>query len=1011
MGFHKAFMQFAASVSRKAISNYIDLEMPIDKYTFVTAHGALVTIFKVDGMLNMPIEDSAGGGFLEIQRLLKLLLKDPAHKVSWSYSRDKGKVDAEIESLMHRDRQTAKKLGLSCEDVFDEILKVNRQDGSFHESYFALYTNHKSESKAVLDEDFDLRSDLYEDLGVNLGGASNPFTLLPCIINKHLNKIDEVEGRFSQAKIKITKMECRASAKAIAQMIDPVANGKHFSINMPYDSCNYKSANWHKTYLATKPYAGAIGDTLNNYTPEALSKQLGSQPTHEVEDGILRVGTTYLSPITVCSFPRQDVVFSSLLTEIDPDIPFRVNFILGHSRNAWYDAKRVLAAITRWGHPDNKAFGDAVKERSTREGNSELYCSLQIVFLTWGKSLKEVIRNREKLLSSVQKWEGCFAKADLGDPYETFAATIPGLKFDSPSTVGFPPISSAAMMLPVTSEGRNWQSGSLLFRTHSSQVVCPFEPIADNQDYHLDVLLARPRQGKGVLSNAINFALLVKKGNTQLPYETFVDVGPTSTGYGKFIQDSLPPHMRHLVEMTKLKMGGDYINPADIQFGLNVPLPEEKGFLANFLLMICTDPSSKSVPSNLSGMVMAVIDETYRSKFDYRTANSYVPRVDPIIDEAVERLIASGADIEIDEYTKYFELRDRLFDIGELQASKRCHTLAMPLLGDFRETSANSDVINRDYGEIPAVGSMLLPDYFALKIKEAINRYSMFHRPSSRDFDSARIKIVDVKPMVDTSNDEGIVQTGIFMLLARFIGCKDFVLNEDHIPRFDKRYRAYQEKRILSIRATPKRVTFDELHTTNGCKPFRDQLNFDVKEGPKWNTSICVISHEPRDFGPLLQQATNLFVLGDLPSKYVKELDDIIGLSSESKFVFRQRLIYGPRKGGSSFLHRAVLKDGTVEQVFRFPKGPKELWSYTTEKRDMPLRDRLTSKLGDVDARNLLSTIFPDGTAAKWFLAQEKKDESFKNLNEDEADETLLDILERQLLDRMTSDLLKVKKN
>ena len=192
-------------------------------------------------------------------------------------------------------------------------------------------------------------------------------------------------------------------------------------------------------------------------------------------------------------------------------------------------------------------------------------------------------------------------------------------------------------MLPVTIEGKCWDEGMLLFRTHLTKQISSMVPLSDIQDYHLDVILASPRQGKGILSNSINLALLVKKGNTELPMESFVDVGPTSTGYGKFIQDSLPDGQKHLVEMMKIKMGDTYYNPADIQFGLDMPLPEEKGFLRNFLLMIVTDPSTGTVPANMSGFIGAVIDETYKQRFSFKSANIYVPYVNKDLDEAIKK--------------------------------------------------------------------------------------------------------------------------------------------------------------------------------------------------------------------------------------------------------------------------------------------------------------------------------------------------------------------------------------
>ena len=149
-----------------------------------------------------------------------------------------------------------------------------------------------------------------------------------------------------------------------------------------------------------------------------------------------------------------------------------------------------------------------------------------------------------------------------------------------------------------------------------------------------------------------------------------------------------------------------------------------------------------------------------------------------------------------------------------------------------------------------------------------------------------------------------------------------------------------------------------------------------------------------------------MFVLGRLPAKSIKELDAIIGLSEEAKFVFYNNILHGPRKGGSSFYLRTVTRGGIFEQVYRFPKGPIELWSYTTEKRDMPFRDRIISKVGTSIARRVLSTVFPKGTAEDWFVAQEAKMVNSNDLQATELDNTLVDKLEEEILQRLTDDIL-----
>ena len=934
MGMAKAIMTLIANSRKQSLSSYVKLEMPIDEHTFVSDSGTLITVFKVHGMLNFPVANACDTAFTEIEKLLAQTFKDKSHNITWCYERDKSMAPADVDVMMESDKKTAKRLNLNIDDVFEEIKQVNCEDGLFQRSYLALETTHESESSLVLADDIDLRDKLYKEMGMNIGDSPNPFKLLPAIINKHNARKEEIINRFTAAKINITPLMCQTAVSVMGSMLDPVAKKDGFKAHLAYDSMSFDRAKLYNQYIATQQHPQSLERTFENYAPQKLAEQMCSQSAKEIDDGILKVGSRYIAPILMTGFPKRDVIFNGLLREITPEIPFRVNFLMGHPSDMWFEVKKVLAGFSKWGHPDNKAFVEACKVRSEAQIKHVPYCSLQVVFVTWGDSLKEVVKNREQLITSIEKWEGAQVKSDKGDPYEAFVSSVPGATFSSPSTVGFPPVASMAGMLPVTMEGKCWDKGLLLFRTHLTKQISSMVPLSDMQDYHLDVILARPRQGKGILSNSINLALLVKKGNTELPMESFVDVGPTSTGYGKFVQDSLPENLKHLVEMMTISMGDTFINPADIQFGLNNPLPEEKGFLRNFMLMLITDPATGMVPANVSGFIGAVIDETFKEKFSFKSANIYVPFVNSELDAIIEKHAESeDFDLEIDEFTKYYHLRDALFRVGEIKMAKYCHYMSMPLLSDFREVADSSDIIARDYGSLTGVGSLSIPEYFALKIKEATNKYPIFTRHSNKDFESARIKIIDVKPMIDLSNAEGIVQTGLFMLLARFIACKDFVLHGDHVPAFPQLYRTYQKKRILKIRSLPKRVTYDELHTTNQCKPFRDQLQFDVKEGPKWNTSIAVISHEPGDFGELLRQATNLFVLGSLPAKSVRELDEVIGLSDEAKYIFNNNILHGPRKGGSSFYLRTIIKSGVYEQVYRFPKGPIELWSYTTEKK------------------------------------------------------------------------------
>ena len=72
----------------------------------------------------------------------------------------------------------------------------------------------------------------------------------------------------------------------------------------------------------------------------------------------------------------------------------------------------------------------------------------------------------------------------------------------------------------------------------------------------------------------------------------------------------------------------------------------------------------------------------------------------------------------------------------------------------------------------------------------------------------------------------------------------------------------------------------------------------------------------------------------------------------------------------------------------------------------MPLRDRIVSKVGTENTRKILSKVFSKGTAHDWFVAQEAKLENSSDLQEGELDQSLVDTLESEILNRLTDDIL-----
>lgn len=1005
-GIARGLMTLAEGVRRTSIQHHIHLEMPVDEHCFVTKTGALVTGFEVGGMGGLPIGKASEDVYQELVTILSILLKDNSHYLTWTFERDKSRVTEDIDFAVQKDRQSAARVGLKVDDIFDEIKEINAKYATYQRSYIVLTSRTTILDERTLKKRLEANSALESELGMNLGDGPDPFSYIPELLSKHQNKVNTLLEGLNEVSLMIKKMTCDELLSVMANQLDPVVNKPGRQFVKAYDRATFKKGGQdYQAPVFKKPYSDAVNETLADFTPDKLARQLLSQNAYPEEDGILRIGSTYHSPIMLQTAMQDDVVFRDLLSEIDDDTPFRVNFIFSDAKDTLYDIKKILVALTGWGHPNNKAFKRATALRAEREnlpeGAREVYCGMQVVFDTWGTSIDEVVTRREHLLTCIQKWEGAKGEVDSGDTFETFIATVTGATTSAPCTKHFPPIKAAVQLLPYAMTGQIDREGILLTRTAIDNVLTPIEVMSAEQDYHLDVMLAKPRQGKSVLSNAIALAICCKAGNRSLPYIFFGDVGPTSTGAGYLIRDSLPEHMKDQVAIYKLEPNNDdYINVLHIQYGLNKPLPEERAYIINFLKSVCTDPDTGFIPTNSTGLMNTLITEMFDKISDIRTAKTYIKRVSSVIDDAI-----SSHQIEIDDLTTFIELRDIFFDLGEIDASMAAHTLAMPTLPECGSILTTSDQIARDYGGLKAGEGQEISiiDYISLKIKEACNEYELFNRPSTVNFDKARIIILDTKSVVGGKDAKGRYETGLFLMVARYIGCKNmFLKSETHVEMWPERYREFQLERIRGIEASPKRSIWDEYHTSKTCEAFRDQISFDIKEGPKWNMSLCVLSHEPEDFGPALSMATNLFILGNIPNKQIKYLQEEIGLSPEEVTILKNNKLHGPRDGGSSFLLRTERRgEGMVTQCLKFPKGPKELWSYTTEKTDMPYRQRILSELGTVEARELLSTLFPSGTASKWFKAKKSV------LSKDITDVSSEEELEDNLVEELTKESLK----
>ena len=162
----------------------------------------------------------------------------------------------------------------------------------------------------------------------------------------------------------------------------------------------------------------------------------------------------------------------------------------------------------------------------------------------------------------------------------------------------------------------------------------------------------------------------------------------------------------------------------------------------------------------------------------------------------------------------------------------------------------------------------------------------------------------------------------------------------------------------------------DEFHRTSHSTSVRNQVLQDMREGRKWGVQVALISQSLDDFDSIMIDfATSIFIMDAGPEQSIKKSSAVFGLPPSAENALRQ-YVRGPSEGGATMLAIFATKDGTTVQLITLTLGPIELWAFSTTAEDSAVRNRLYERLGPKRTREVLSKLFPGGTAKKYFLKQ-----------------------------------------
>ncbi len=346
----------------------------------------------------------------------------------------------------------------------------------------------------------------------------------------------------------------------------------------------------------------------------------------------------------------------------------------------------------------------------------------------------------------------------------------------------------------------------------------------------------------------------------RLPLIGKTDIGKSAEGFVRLIQEALGPARREEAIFVSLQFApGFEFNIFDLQVGCEYPLPLERAFLQNFLLLATLPPDTTTPFEGMPQMIALVIDEAYRLCTEAgEGAKHYRSGVEPEVDRAIERY-----GIALHHEAPYWrDVVNELCGMGEYRLAERAQRHAVPILQDLIGAVRTDQV--RDLFDTLKITETdeKASQTFERYIDDLIRRFPTLNQPTQLDFGPARIIVLDLQSVAPTGSAAANRQTEMMYLLARHILARNFFLHPDYLEFVPDRVREYHRQRFTEVYETVKRIDYDEWHRTQGSPLVRAQAELDVREGRKHNVQLGFASQRLSDIGEgVIARSTGRFVL------------------------------------------------------------------------------------------------------------------------------------------------------
>lgn len=954
----------AASVSLKqTVASYCDLQTADSEFALVTNDGSLVSVLKIEGITHLIGMTEFQQVLLALQQSFQTVMSQSGHSMQMYFEYDNEAAKQEIHDILEPASNTAERLKMSLEDLFSEREKFIASYCATEFVYLVLTTKVATLTKEQIKQGAKRRAaDAKAQNQPAIKNTQNIFAAALELRDQHDSFVRMVVNDLKVQQIVVDLLDVHAAGYHIRRAVDPEFTDKAWKPVLPGDRIRVKSP--------IDPI-----ESLMDIAWPPLARQLMPRDAFNLNLKYSQVGDRIYASVFIHLFPKDIQPFYRLFSRIlMAKMPWRISFDIESDGMAKLGLKRALSSVLAFTSSQNKLINNSLDLLSYISLNTDdSVVKLQVSAATWAPCDNiPLLRSRVSMLAkAIEGWGSCDVSEVCGDAFAGVTSSMMGITSSSVATPSLAPLSDVLFMLPLFRPASPWKHGALLLRSPDGK-PWPYQPGSSQQTTFIDLVYARPGSGKSVLSNAMNLAVCLSAGITRLPRIAVIDIGPSSSGFISLLKDALPLEKKSLVAYYRLRMNPEFsINPFDTQLGCRSPMPQERSFLVNFISLLATPITSTQTYDGVPDMAGLVVDEMYKHFSDEGNPNIYTSGMEEMVDILLQEI-----DFVADDQTTWWEVTDALFLAGFSHEAMLAQRHAVPVLADVTSI-CRLPAIEDLYGKIEAPTGEPLIHAFARMLSSAIREYPIISQATKFDLGDARVVALDLDEVARSGGDAANRQTAVMYMIARYVLARHYYLTEDNVNDMPQTYREYHRERVSEIREDPKRIVFDEFHRTANAQAVRDQVIVDMREGRKWKVQVALLSQSLDDFDDVMVEfATSVFIMDAGPEQAVQKTKKTFGLSDTAVRALKTQ-VHGPSAAGATFLAQFATKQGLNTQLLTATLGPIELWALNTTPDDVFVRNQLYQRIGPKNARALLASVFPGGSAVKFL---EERYQKYKDL-------------------------------